>query len=135
LKSYKELLKRAQARLPKEKGTGERFEKPKVQAFRVGMRTIIRNFKDIADTLNRDPKHLMKFLTNEMATAGNLEETRATFQGKFTRDTLNRLVSIYIDNFIICPVCNRPDTKIVKEKRISFIKCDACGAKSSVKAI
>lgn len=133
--SYEELLKRAQSRLPKEKGTGERFEIPKVRSTVIGMRTIILNFKEVAEALNRNPRHLMKFLTNEMATAGILEVTRATFQGKFPHNTLERLVNIYTENFVICPVCNRPDTKIVKEKRLFFLVCEACGAKSSVKAV
>jgi translation initiation factor 2 subunit 2 len=77
----------------------------------------------------------MKFLTNEMATAGNLEGTRATFQGRFKQNTINRLVKIYIENLVICPVCKRPDTKILKEKRFSFLVCEACGARSSVKAV
>ena len=136
MKSYEELLKRAQAKLPKEKSTGERFEIPRVRSFIQGRtRTIIPNFKEITNALNRNPQHLMKFLTNEMATAGNLEETRVTFQGKFTNDTFEHLLKNYIDNFVICPVCNRPDTEIVKEKRFSFLKCQACGAKSSVKLI
>ncbi len=135
MKSYKELLKRAQSQLPKEKVIKERFEIPRVRSSVIGMRTLIHNFKEIADALNREPRHLMKFLTNEMATAGNLEETRATFQGKFPHNTLERLVSIYTENFVVCPVCKRPDTKIVKERRLFFLICEACGAKSSVKAV
>ena len=135
MKSYEELLKRAQSQLPREKSTGERFEIPRVRSSVIGLRTYIHNFKEIADALNRDPRHLMKFLTNEMATAGTLEETRATFQGKFPHNTLERLVSIYTENFVICPVCKRPDTKIVKERRLFFLVCEACGAKSSVKAV
>ena len=136
MKSYEELLKRAQAQLPQERGTGERFEVPKLRSFIAGRtRTIIANFKEVADALNRDPRHLMKFLTNEMATAANLEETRATFQGKFQRDTFERLLALYIERFLKCPVCKRPDTRIVKEKRLAFLKCEACEAKSSVKAI
>jgi translation initiation factor 2 subunit 2 len=135
VKSYKDLLKRAQSQLPQEKGTGERFEIPKVRSSTIGMRTMIHNFKEIAEALNRDPRHLMKFLTNEMATAATLEETRVTFQGKFPHNTLERLVSIYADNFVRCPVCKRPDTKIVKERRLFFLVCEACGAKSSIKAV
>lgn len=135
MKSYKELLKRAQSQLPQEKDTRERFEIPRVRSSVIGMRTYIRNFKEIADTLNRDPRHLMKFFTNEMATAATLEGTRATFQGKFPHNTLERLVRIYTENFVICPVCKRPDTRIVKEKRLFFLVCEACGAKSSVKAV
>ncbi|UCH31948.1 MAG: translation initiation factor IF-2 subunit beta [Candidatus Bathyarchaeota archaeon] len=135
MKTYKELLKRAQSQFPQEKGTGERFEVPQVRARVIGNRTIIHNFKEVADALNRDPRHLMKFLTGEMATAGTMEETRATFQGKFPQDTLERLVRIYTENFVVCPVCKRPDTKIVKEKRLFFLECEACGAKSSIKAV
>lgn len=135
MSSYEELLKRAQSKLPKEKGTGERFEIPRINSFRIGMRTIINNFKEIADALNRDPRHLIKFLTNEMATAGTLEETRATFQGKFPGNTLERLLNIYVENFVMCPVCKRPDTNVMREKRFSFLVCEACGAKSSVKSV
>lgn len=135
MKSYEELLKRAQSQLPQERGTGERFEIPRVRSYVIGMRTYIHNFKDIAAALNRDPHHLIKFLTSEMATAGTLEETRATFQGKFPHNTLERLVRIYTENFVICPVCKRPDTKMVKEKRLLFSVCEACGAKSSVKTV
>jgi translation initiation factor 2 subunit 2 len=135
MKSYNELLERAKSKLPKEKGSGERFGIPAVRSSVIGMRTAIINFKEIAEALNRDPRHLMKFLTNEMATAGNLEETRAVFQGKFPHDTLSRLVTIYAENFVTCPVCKRPDTKVVKERRLFFLVCEACGAKSSIKAI
>jgi len=31
--------------------------------------------------------------------------------------------------------CKRPDTKLVKEKRLSFLVCNACGAKSAIKQI
>jgi translation initiation factor 2 subunit 2 len=132
---YRELLKRAQSQLPQERGTGQRFEVPKVRSSVIGMRTIIHNFKEIADALNRDPRHLIKFLTNEMATAGTLEESRATFQGKFPHNTLERLVTIYTESFVVCPVCKRPDTKIVKERRLFFLVCEACGAKSSLKPV
>ncbi len=135
MKDYKELLERARSKLPREKGTGERFEIPKVRSTVIGMRTIVHNFREIAEALNRDPRHLMKFLTNEMATAGTIEEARANFQGKFPHDTLERLVNIYTENFVICPVCKRPDTKIVKERRLFFLVCEACGAKSSVKTV
>jgi translation initiation factor 2 subunit 2 len=135
MQNYSELLKRAQSKIPKEKSSGERFETPRVRSRVIGMRTIFINFKEIADVLNRNPRHLMKFLTNEMATAGSLEESRAVFQGKFAQDTLTRLVGIYTENFIVCPVCKRPDTKIVKERRLFFLSCEACGAKSSIKAV
>jgi translation initiation factor 2 subunit 2 len=99
------------------------------------MRTVIFNFKEIADALDRDPQHLLKFLSGEMATAATMQGARVIFQGKFQADTFERLMQRYLDTFVVCPVCHRPDTKVVKEKRLSFLVCQACGAKSSIKQL
>jgi len=133
--NYNELLKRARDQVPDVTLKKERLEMPRLFVSMVGMRTTISNFKEVSDTLDRDPQHILKFLTREMATAATYHDGRAIFQGKFPRDTFERLLARYMEAFVICPVCKRPDTRIVKEKRLSFIICNACGAKSSVKQL
>jgi len=132
---YKEMLKRARAQLPPEVFERKRFELPQPRGSTIGMRTILHNYKEICDALNRDPRHMLKFLSKEMATAGTIDGTRAIFQGKFRRDTLERLIKRYVEEFVVCPVCKRPDTKIVKERRLSFLICEACGARSSIRSV
>ena len=132
---YRELLERAHSQLPPEIFEHKRFEIPKVKSCTIGMRTYIVNYKEIADALNRSPLHLLRYMSREMATAGSLDGARAIFQGKFKSDTLDSLVQHYAQDFVVCPVCKRPDTKITKEKRFSFLTCEACGAKSSAKTI
>jgi len=132
---YERLLKRAHSLLPREVLEHKRFEVPRVRSGTIGMRTYIVNFKDLADALNRDPQHLSRYLSREMATAGSVDGVRAIFQGRFRSDALDRLVQRYVEEFVMCPVCKRPDTKIVKERRFSFLQCEACGAKSSVRTI
>ncbi|TRO46214.1 translation initiation factor IF-2 subunit beta [Candidatus Bathyarchaeota archaeon] len=132
---YDELLKRACSQMPEVSLKRERLELPPLYITTVGMRTIISNFKEVADVLNRDPQHILKFLTREMATAATFHESRAVFQGKFKRDSFERLLQRYMESFVTCPVCKRPDTKIMKEKRLSFLLCNACGAKSSIKQL
>ena len=129
---YGKLLERAYADLPKIVGTGERFEIPKVVGIRMGRRTIIQNFGDISSRLNREPHHLLKFLSKELATAASQDGARAIFQGRFDVGTVTRLLHIYAQRFVICPICNRPDTKIEKEDRFMFLRCEACGARSSI---
>ena len=133
--NYDELLKRACSQMPQVSVKRERLELPRLLITNVGMRTMITNFKEVADVLNRDPQHILKFLTREMATAATFHESRAIFQGKFRRDSFERLLQRYMESFVICPVCNRPDTKVVKEKRLSFLVCNACGARSSIKQL
>ena len=133
--NYDDLLKRACAQMPEVSTKHERLELPRIQISTVGMRTIISNFKEIAETLDRDPQHLLKFLTREMATAATFHDSRAIFQGKFRSDSFERLLQRYIESYVTCPVCKRPDTRIVKEKRLAFVVCNACGAKSSIKQL
>ncbi len=121
--------------MPEVSAKRERLKLPQLVITTIGMRTIISNFKEIADVLDRDPQHILKFLTLEMATAATYHESRAIFQGKFQQDSFERLLQRYMDSFVVCPVCKRPDTKIVKEKRLSFLVCNACGAKSSIKQL
>src|SRR4030067_1462412 len=132
---YDALLKRACSQMPEVSLKRERLELPRLFISTVGMRTIISNFKDVADVLDRDPQHILKFLTREMATAATYHDGRAIFQGKFRRDTFEALLQRYMEAFVICPVCKRPDTKILKEKRLSFLVCNACGARSSIKQL
>ena len=133
--NYKELLERAQSQLPSDVREHKRFEVPQPYSFINGMRTVLANFKEICDALNRDPRHVLKFFSKEMATAATMQRNRAIFQGKFQRDTFDRLIQRYIKEFVVCPVCTRPDTKIVKDRRLLFLVCEACGARSSISTI
>lgn len=132
---YEKLLKKVRSKIPKVVSKRERLELPRMTSYVIGMRTIFRNFKEIAQALNRPPQHLLKFLTREMATAATMQESRVVFKGKFPRRTFERLIQRYMKQFVTCPVCGLPDTKIVKERRLPFLICEACGAKSSVREL
>ncbi|HUS79463.1 MAG TPA: translation initiation factor IF-2 subunit beta [Patescibacteria group bacterium] len=131
-KDYKTLLDRAYANLPEQFESYERFTVPRPILRSAGRRSVIVNFKEIADELRRDPEHLLKFLSGEMATLANFDSTRAVFQGRFREDSIRNLLEVYTNRYVICPVCKRPDTKLVRERRLWFLQCEACGAKSSI---
>jgi len=130
--TYEKLLDRAKLMRSINDVTKERFQPPSPSSSISGSKTLLHNFKEISDILVRDQSHLLKFLSSELATAGVIEGGRAIFQGRFEQRTLMRLINLYIDKYVICPVCSRPDTQIVKENRLFFKKCDACGARSSI---
>lgn len=127
--SYEELLKRGMKKVPENIKTADRFEIPAVQALVQGSRTIINNFNEIAAMLRREPAHLLKFLLKELATSREVKEKKIVLIGIFSQDLINRKVDIYIKTFVICAECKKPDTKILKEDRFVFLKCEACGAK------
>ena len=65
--NYDELLKRACSQMPEVSLKVERLELPQLFISTVGMRTVISNFKEVADVLDRDPQHILKFLTRLVA--------------------------------------------------------------------
>lgn len=132
MSDYDKLLDRAIDQLPQKVFETKRFIVPKAYSVIQGNRTIIQNFKEIAEALNRDPQHLLKFLLRELGTAGNLEGSRAIMQGKFTHYLINDRIDDYVNKFIMCHECNRPDTRIIREDRIFLLKCEACGAKATL---
>src|SRR2546427_742630 len=87
MNDYDGLLDRALSKITQSTGTGERFELPIAMVQIIGQRTIVVNFSDVVDRLNRDPHHVLKYLAKEMATAGSYEGGRGYFQGRFSRES------------------------------------------------
>jgi translation initiation factor 2 subunit 2 len=133
MKDYEALLDRAIANLPDKETTDARFVIPELKIMLEGKTTIVDNFLNIADVLNREPDHLMKYLTREMGTAGKIEGMRAIFQGRFSKDQIQSNIDAYVEEFVMCSECSRPDTQLVKMERVLVLKCSACGAHRPVK--
>ncbi|MEM1657719.1 MAG: translation initiation factor IF-2 subunit beta [Candidatus Jordarchaeales archaeon] len=132
---YEALLDRARSQFQKDVSERPRFEVPRAVITIDGKITTLRNFKEICERLNRDPQHLLRFLARELATAGNIEGTKAVFQGVFNEAAFNKIIERYVQGYVICRECGRPDTRLEKEKRIYYLVCEACGARFSVKHI
>lgn len=133
--AYENMLDRALSELPEKVFEKSRFEIPKSDSFTMGNRTIIRNFQEIAQKMNRDPNHLMKFLSGELATSGNFESRGAVFQGRFSQYQINEKIEKFATTYVLCHECGKPDTRLVKEGRITFLQCEACGARHSVRSM
>jgi len=132
---YEKLLSRGLKKVPKKKGSGERFELPRAKLLKQGVRTIFINFNEVAGKLRRDPKHFLKFLLKELATSFEEKDGKMIFQGVFTAEQVNKKIESYVKQYVICEECTRPDTKIVEEGGVLFLVCEACGAKQPIKKV
>lgn len=131
---YEELLSRARDKMPEIVMERERFEIPKVKGRVEGQRTVISNFQQIAETLRRDPEHLLKFVLRELAAPGELRRGLLFVRGKISASRINDKIRQYANEFVLCPSCGKPDTELVKEGEFMFLKCAACGNKQPVKS-
>ncbi len=134
MESYEQMLNEAFANIKKTEGTGERFELSKIEGHIEGKKTILTNFFQIVSHLRRDPEHFQKFLLKELATQGQKEGDRLVLNNKIPSQKINQKIEDYTREFVLCKQCGKPDTELIREERITFLHCLACGAKHSVRS-
>ena len=134
---YQELLSRARSILEKEskKANVNRLELPEPGVLWVGNKTIFRNYAEFPKLLRRDPNRLLMYMAKELATAASLDGERAIFIGRKDKESFSQLIQRYMKDGVICPVCGSPDTHLEKVKRLLFMVCEACGARSVAKVV
>lgn len=133
--NYEKLLEAAVEKMPKKLQEKDRFQIPEAVTEIQGNKTLIRNFGDIVSILRREPSHIAKFLFKELATPGNIQGSTLILQRKLPQTPIQEKIVSYVKNFVYCKICGEPDTRFAKDGRITFIQCDACGARSPYKAV
>jgi|TARA_B100000809_G_scaffold258959_1_gene303047 translation initiation factor 2 subunit 2 len=131
---YEKLLERAREGLEDVMQNAERFSPPIPDIMHEGSKkTIIRNFSEIVDSLRRDETHLYKFLLQELGTAGSVNNRRLVLQGRVPEKKIKDRIKTYIETFVVCQECNRPDTSFLRTGRTLNLHCEACGAKRPIR--
>ena len=130
--NYEKMLNNAYDKMPPIVFETQRFEVPKLKVTIEGNKSVMTNFKEVVDYIRCNSDHLLKFIGRDMGAAWRKEGSRTIFVGKFGPSILNKKLEKYVKRFVLCPVCEKPDTKLKKVDRISIMKCSACGATSPV---
>lgn len=133
VESYEALLNKAYEEVTEPSEDGERWSYPEPRSIVEGKTTILENFSDIVSALRRDQDHLMKYLLSELGTAGKIDGSRAIFNGKFEDSLFSPMIRGYVDDYVICSECGKPDTRLFKDDRVLLLKCEACGSHRPVR--
>ncbi|MEM4295423.1 MAG: translation initiation factor IF-2 subunit beta [Candidatus Anstonellales archaeon] len=132
--SYDKLIERAYELLPSSKQkAGERFQMPEMDIIIEGNKTIIKNFQQIAEKIRRQKGDIAAYLKKELGAPVRVEEASLVIQKKIKPEFLKRKIELYIEDFVICQECKRPDTHIASIQGIRFIICEACGARRALR--
>ncbi len=133
MSDYEELLNDAYKNVKAVKDNGSRFEIPKIEGHFEGKKTILSNFFQIASHIRRTPEHFLKYMLKELAASGTKEGDRLILNIKVPSAKINQKIENYVNEFVLCKECKKPDTKIIKQGRLNFVHCLACGAKHPVR--
>ena len=131
--NYETLLDKAYQEVKQVDTSSGRFEIPKIEGHVEGRKTILTNFFQITSHLRRKPEHFQKFLLKELATSGQKQGDRLVLNNKVPSAKINQKIEQYVKEFVLCKECGKPDTALLKQDRLSFIHCLACGAKHSIR--
>ncbi|MEM3405746.1 MAG: translation initiation factor IF-2 subunit beta [Candidatus Pacearchaeota archaeon] len=135
METYEQMLEEAYSKIKSIPIEGERFKIPEIEVTQEGKNTIIMNFSNICSYLNRNEEHLEKYLQKELATPSKKIGNRLILQRKLLIKDINEKIKSYIEKFVICKECKKPDTKLERKDSFYFIHCLACGAKHSIPKI
>ena len=113
----------------------ERFEILKVKGHHEGIRTIVSNFAQVATNVRRAPEHLMKYLSKELASQCEINRDRLILSRKLSSQVVNDKIEKYVQKYVICTKCGKPDTELDEEGQRLFVRCLACGEKHEVHKI
>jgi translation initiation factor 2 subunit 2 len=133
LNNYDELLDKAYEKIPENVKSSSRFEIPKVELRIESRNTFITNFNKIINTLNRDKKHFTGIFLKKAGTMGEIRGQQLFLKGQYKDQVLNKLIENYTKTYVLCSICNKPDTQIQREGKKLYLKCTACGAREEVK--
>ncbi|NVM37842.1 MAG: translation initiation factor IF-2 subunit beta [Candidatus Lokiarchaeota archaeon] len=133
INNYDELLDKAYEKIPENVRKLSRFEIPKVELRIESRNTFITNFNKIISTLNRNRKHFLGIFLKKAGTMGEIRGQQLFLKGQYKDQVLNRLIENYTRSYVLCSICNKPDTQIQREGKKLFLKCTACGAREEIK--
>ncbi len=99
---------------------------------------MISNFNDIVKIINRQIEHVHSFFVTELKAVCSIDSMcRMIIKGKFGQRQIKSIFRKYIDDYVICNSCNKPNTTLIKDSitRIYFLKCEICLSSRSVDTI
>ncbi len=134
MNDYEKLLDKAYSQLPERATQAERFEMPFAETYLQGTKTIIRNFDIIISKVRRDPQLLVKYYSRELAVPATYANGKLTLHGKFNERSVNEKLNDFVNAYVLCKECKKPDTKVVEGTHgVKTLTCEACGARSPIR--
>lgn len=109
----------------------------KVEGQGNGIKTVIVNMVDIARALNREPVYPTKFFGIELGAQTQIDKVndRYIVNGSHDGDKLQDILDGYIKKFVLCQVCQNPETELSVARNCIFQKCKACGNKGQLRSM
>ncbi|KAF9116647.1 hypothetical protein BGX27_000566 [Mortierella sp. AM989] len=112
-----------------------RTNNPQKEAVEVPASTQIQNLTAIAKALNRPLEYLSKFFELEFEMQGVMDDRQRWFKlcgGELSEQDLMIVLDKFIRRFVLCFICNNPETALTIFNTHIMKECGACGQSTRV---
>lgn len=114
-------------------GASKKLSLPKPVVTAANKKTHVSNFRLLCTKLNRDELDVSKYIEQELSTQSSIDGSGGLkLNGIFRLLGIQKILTNYIDSYIHCKECSGYVTDILKENRITYIKCKICLSKKAI---
>lgn len=92
--------------------------------------TRVFNLSRIAKSLNRNHKMIADYIKRSFNTSYTEKENYIVYRGIFTNKEIESIIVQFTEKFVLCNVCNNPETELFDKNKTIVKKCKACGNNS-----
>lgn len=101
-----------------------KITKPDVH-FDVTRKTMWRNFRKIANQMNRSEEHIANFYKKEYNTTNSVnKDGELMIRGRYSNQMVATTLKNYIRLFLQCSACKTINTCIEKKNRLNYLLCN-----------
>lgn len=135
LNDYEYMLERFYQLLPV-RGVGKAYDIPSPEVDYIGNHTLVKNFAYICERLRRDPRIVMRYFLKELGKPGAVDDkNNLIIYSSIKAQSIKELYNRFLETYVRCSTCGSYDTELIKEGKVFYIKCLACGAISYTKPL
>ena len=100
----------------------------------VNRKTYFTNFPEVCTSINRKPEELRSYISKELKMETSIKGTGyLKINGRLKNmKIIGTLVTNFVLDHVMCKTCRSCKTRTEKEKRTTYLLCDACGCKIAI---
>lgn len=94
--------------------------------------TILQNFDSFCQELIFDANILLRILGKKLSCKTGIDKSTSKYylQGEYTGSQIKEIVYNFIQNYLLCAMCDKPEVRLKYKKNKIKQKCNACGNNS-----
>ena len=95
-----------------------------------GLKTLISNATEVSKSLNRPIPYIIKYMGYTLGTQTQCDfrNQRFSINGLHQSKDLQRIMTSFIDKYVLCSKCGNPETEFTIKKNKVLQTCKACGS-------